>query len=111
VYKWHALALLTPGNDIEKEVTHPMQMPRLLSGEEAARYCGVSYRTFHRYVAQGLFPQKIKGTLKWDRTAIDQAIDRLSNIEKGQANDDAQHLDGYQRWSQAQQRKSGPDRP
>jgi len=72
---------------------------RLLSGEEAATYCGVSPRTFFRWIALGLMPQKIKGTLKWDRVAIDQAIDRLSNIQpKGHDNDN----DAYERWARQQ---------
>ena len=62
---------------------------RLLSGEEAASYCGVSTRTFFRWIALGLLPQKIPHTLKWDRHAIDLAIDRLSNQTKDQGNEDA----------------------
>ena len=68
---------------------------RLLSREEAAAYCGVRPDQFTRYVRQGIMPQKITRTTRWDKHAIDAAIDRLSGLTpKGQTNDDT-----YARWA------------
>ena len=61
--------------------------PRLLSRAEAAAYCGVTVSAFSDYVRRGLVPKALKGTQRWDRKAIDAALDRASGIadpsEKG----------------------------
>jgi hypothetical protein len=51
--------------------------PRVLSREDAARYCGCdTARAFDEWVRKGIIPRPIPGTTKWDRLAIDDALDR-----------------------------------
>lgn len=52
--------------------------PRCLSREEAATYCGCeTARAFDEWVRKGIVPRPIPGTKKWDRLAIDDALDRF----------------------------------
>ncbi len=52
--------------------------PRVLSRDEAAMYCGCeSVSTFDSWVRKGIIPRPIPGTTKWDRRAIDDALDRF----------------------------------
>jgi hypothetical protein len=53
--------------------------PRLLSGKTAAAYCGVTPATFSKWVAAGTMPKAVVGR-RWDRKAIDLALDKLSGI-------------------------------
>jgi hypothetical protein len=56
--------------------------PRGLSKDEAARYAGCdSLSAFNDWVRRGIMPGPIPGTHKWDRKAIDTALDRLSGLE------------------------------
>jgi hypothetical protein len=55
--------------------------PRLLSGSDAAAYCGVTPATFSKWVATGIAPKPLPGTRRWDRKAIDLAIDKVSGIK------------------------------
>jgi hypothetical protein len=61
--------------------------PRALSRDEAAAYCGLSPAGFDEWVKRGIVPGPIPGTQRWDRKAIDLALDRASGIrqETGQA--------------------------
>ena len=54
--------------------------PRCLSRETAAAYCGVDAATFDRWRADGIVPGPMPGTRRWDRKAIDIALDRLSGL-------------------------------
>lgn len=52
--------------------------PRCLSREEAATYCGCeTVRAFDEWVRKRIVPRPIPGTKKWDRLAIDDALDRF----------------------------------
>jgi hypothetical protein len=55
--------------------------PRLLTREEASRYCAVSVATFTAWVRRGIVPGPVSGTHRWDRKAIDGALDALSHID------------------------------
>jgi len=66
---------------------------RLLTREEAASHCRLSPSGFSRWVAQGRLPQPIPGTRRWDRRAIDRALDRLSGLSDSEVAQSA-----YQRW-------------
>lgn len=68
-------------------------IPRCLSREEAAAYCGCeTVRAFDEWVRKGIVPRPIPGTTKWDRLAIDDALDRFrSNAPSIQA-------DPYEAW-------------
>ncbi len=69
--------------------------PRGLSKEQAAAYAGCeSLSAFNEWVRRGIMPRPIPGTRKWDRKAIDAALDRLSGL---QPKIEAQ-LSPYDRW-------------
>lgn len=55
--------------------------PRLLSREDAASYCGLSPDGFDDWRRRGLIPGPINGTRRWDRKALDLAIDKASGIK------------------------------
>jgi hypothetical protein len=59
----------------------PSIAPRGLSKEQAAAYCGCeSVDAFSDWVRRGLVPGPMKGTHRWDRKALDRALDRLSGL-------------------------------
>jgi hypothetical protein len=51
-----------------------------MSGAEAAAYCGVAPATWSKWVADGIMPKPIEFTRRWDRKAIDLALDKASGI-------------------------------
>ena len=54
---------------------------RGLSIEEAAAYAGCkSVSAFRDWVRRGLMPRRIPGTHRYDRRAIDAALDRMSGL-------------------------------
>ena len=55
--------------------------PRLLTREQAAAYCGLSVHGFSEWVRTGRLPGPIRGTIRWDRKAIDAALDLASGID------------------------------
>lgn len=59
---------------------------RLLTRSQAASYCNVSSATFSRWIAKGMLPPAIFNTNRWDRRAIDSALDRLSGIQTTKPN-------------------------
>lgn len=68
--------------------------PRGLSREQAAAYCGCDTLTaFDDWVRRGIVPKPIPGTTRWDRKAIDRALDRRSGLA------DARDVDqGFEDW-------------
>jgi hypothetical protein len=67
---------------------------RGMTKKEAADYCGCeSLAAFDRWRRMGIVPDAIPGTNRWDRKAIDAALDRASGLmaESGD-------LSPYQRW-------------
>jgi hypothetical protein len=55
--------------------------PRGISKDEAAEYCGCETKAaFDTWVHKGIVPGPIPGTNRWDRKAIDFALDRASNL-------------------------------
>ncbi|MEQ9247356.1 MAG: hypothetical protein RLO21_15335 [Nitratireductor sp.] len=68
--------------------------PRLLSRQEAAAYCGVSLSTFHGWVKAGNLPAPLFGSKKWDKKAIDAALDRASGLERSVTETETP----YQKW-------------
>ena len=61
----------------------PLQ-PRGLTRDEAAAYCGLNPEGFDQWVKRGIVPGPIPGTQRWDRKAIDLALDRASGLESTQ---------------------------
>ena len=55
--------------------------PRLLTREQAAAYCALSVHGFSEWVKSGKLPGPISGTVRWDRKAIDAALDRASGLQ------------------------------
>ena len=55
--------------------------PRLLKREEAAAYCGVGVATFSAWVRRGIIPGPVSATHRWDRKAIDGALDALGRLD------------------------------
>jgi predicted DNA-binding transcriptional regulator AlpA len=53
---------------------------RLLTRHEAAMYCRLSPQTFSAWVKLGRLPASIRGTARWDRKAIDAALDSISGL-------------------------------
>jgi hypothetical protein len=51
-----------------------------MTGADAAAYCGVTPATFSKWVADGRAPKPLPGTRRWDRKAIDLALDKASGI-------------------------------
>jgi predicted DNA-binding transcriptional regulator AlpA len=56
-----------------------MPWPRMLRLKTAAAYCDLSHEAFLREVAAGRLPRPVElgGAARWDRTAIDLALDEL----------------------------------
>ena len=54
--------------------------PRILTKRQAAEYCGLSLSGYQAWVDQGLVPGPLPGTKRYDRLAMDRAIDELSGI-------------------------------
>jgi hypothetical protein len=56
-------------------------IPRCLNRRQAADYCGCgSLSAFDDWVRRGIVPGPITGTRRWDRKAIDAALDKRSNL-------------------------------
>jgi hypothetical protein len=57
--------------------------PRGMSKEQAAAYAGrESLSAFNDWIRRGIMPGPIPGTRKWDRKAIDAAVDRLTGLQR-----------------------------
>lgn len=55
--------------------------PRGLTREQAAKYAGcATLSAFDDWVRRGIVPGPIPGTHRWDKRAIDTALDRLSGL-------------------------------
>ena len=71
-------------------------MKRCLTKQEAADYCGCnSLSTFNSWIAKGIIPGAIPNTNRWDKKAIDVALDRASKIVSA---DKPGELNAYQKW-------------
>jgi predicted DNA-binding transcriptional regulator AlpA len=75
-----------------------MTDPRLLSGADAAAYCGVTAATFAKWVSDGRAPKPLPGTRRWDRKAIDLALDKASGISPAAEREDVDAA--FTKWEQ-----------
>lgn len=76
---------------------------RGLTKHEAADYCGCnSLAAFDRWRQRGIVPGPIPGTTKWDRKALDAALDRASGL----MTESAAEMTPYQRWKAENARKT-----
>jgi hypothetical protein len=51
-----------------------------MSGPDAAAYLGLTGAAFSKWVSEGRIPKPLPGTRRWDRKAIDLALDKASQI-------------------------------
>jgi hypothetical protein len=80
-------------------VSRRMIEPRVLSKEDAALYAGCkSVSAFSRWVRDGIMPGPIPGTNRWDRKAIDDALDR----HRAQQPKIVPQASAYDQWKAAQ---------
>ncbi len=56
-------------------------LPRVLDRTIAAAYCSLTPAGFSAWVRSGRLPGPIPGTRRWDRRALDAALDRLSGLD------------------------------
>lgn len=78
--------------------------PRCLNRRQAADYCGCdSLRAFDEWVRRGIVPGPIKGTRRWDRKAIDAALDKRSSLVPELASGDRRELAdrAFDEWAKA----------
>jgi hypothetical protein len=80
---------------VERRVTEP----RGMSKEQAAAYAGCeSLSAFNDWVRRGIMPRPIPGTRKWDRKAIDAALDLMSDLDSKIR----PQLSPYDKWKASQ---------
>lgn len=58
---------------------------RLLTKPEAAAYCKLTTAAFDNWRTRNLLPGPIPGTRRWDRVALDKALDKASGIKSESA--------------------------
>jgi hypothetical protein len=76
-----ALARLVFPQNCSDEPKNAVILPRGMTREQAATYCGCeSMAAFSNWVRRGIVPGP-PGTHRWDRRAIDAALDRASGLE------------------------------
>ena len=63
-----------------RDSERPAIEPRLLSKTGAAAYCGLTPGGYDAWVKAGRLPGPISGTHRYDKKAIDAALDRLSGL-------------------------------
>lgn len=73
---------------------------RLMTRSDAADYCSLSMAQFSQWVAIGRLPQSITGTHRWDRRALDDALDKLSGLSTKSA------LSPLEKWKAEQSARS-----
>lgn len=71
--------------------------PRLMSRSEAAAYCGITPSAFADWQRRGIMPGPLPGTRRWDRAAVDRALDKASGVQSVAPAETA-----YQRWKREQ---------
>lgn len=77
--------------------------PRGLSVEDAARYAGCeTVSTFRDWVRRGIMPRPIPGTHRYDRRAIDAALDRISGLSNTAPEDSP-----YEAWKRRESASAG----
>lgn len=59
--------------------------PRCLTRDQAATYCAITPGGFSAWVRQDIVPGPIPGTKRWDRRAIDAALDKACGLRDAEA--------------------------
>ncbi|WP_156436097.1 helix-turn-helix transcriptional regulator [Bradyrhizobium pachyrhizi] len=82
-----------------------------MSGADAAAYCSVTPATWSKWVADGTMPKPVNATRRWDRKAIDLALDKASGIVAPSIVPDDDFDTAYAQWEKedaARKRAAGP---
>lgn len=66
--------------------------PRLMTRTDAAAYCAVTPSRFYQLVKAGTLPAAVKGTTRYDRKAIDAALDKLGGLAE------SSELSAFDKW-------------
>ena len=77
--------------------------PRLLTIEEAAAYCSLTIGGYRAAVRDGRLPGRLPTFYRYDRAAIDVALNRLSGI-------DTKPLSAFDHWAGEQAKLAPKDR-
>src|SRR5689334_274741 len=72
-------------HELEADAGDRRRWPRLMCKRTAAEYCDMSPATFAARVRDGSLPQKSKRYKRWDRQALDDAIDRETGRKRRSA--------------------------
>jgi predicted DNA-binding transcriptional regulator AlpA len=72
--------------------------PRLMTGAESAAYLGLTPASFTKWVADGRAPKPLPGTRRWDRKAIDLALDKVSGIPSAPISKEDQGAEELEQW-------------
>jgi hypothetical protein len=75
----------------------PAALPRLMSRTEVAAYCGITTSAFADWQRRGIMPGPVPGTRRWDKTAVDRALDKAGGMVNAEPPESA-----YQRWKREQ---------
>ncbi|WP_194164508.1 helix-turn-helix transcriptional regulator [Microvirga thermotolerans] len=76
---------------------------------EAATYCGLTPSGLSTWVKAGRLPGPVPGTRRWDRAAIDAALDKLSGIATKQF--DQPEENEADRWLRDYEAKQAREQP
>lgn len=78
---------------------------RIVTQTEAREVLGISRTLFLRMQAQGILPQPLPGTKRYDLKAIEHALDRIAGVQ-GDAtagpNASESPAESYERWKASQ---------
>lgn len=66
----------------DKDIPAPAIEPRRLTLRQAADYCALMPSGFAAWQRQGIVPGPIPGTKRWDRKALDAALDKASGLRE-----------------------------
>jgi hypothetical protein len=77
--------------------------PRLMSGADVAAYLRITPATFSKWVAAGRAPAPLPGTRRWDKKAIDLALDKASDIQAPSIVPDEDPYEAWKRQNAAEQ--------
>jgi predicted DNA-binding transcriptional regulator AlpA len=87
---------------------NPKHLPRILSKADAAAYCGLTEAGFDGWIRTGKLPPAMPGTRRWDKVAVDQAIDRLSGVSRDVLVDPAEQAEREWRARRAARHEQKP---
>lgn len=83
--------------DATPQPDHLKISPRLLTRPQAASYLALTVAAFDDWVRRGLIPPPLARTHRWDRRAIDAALDHASGLTISTTTDETD----YAAWKKA----------